>query len=823
MNIETQAMNPPVDGTGGMPSKVDTAGVRGLDRFYAERNDVRNNGGYGLGGLTYLEEKSLFWRNKDYMKVGGHLSSQWKEQLSIFRVHRQDLPHRQTLNTSSRQLPERFGQMMNNELGENEMASLAPMFTGSRNLSSDHQELDLGMNDNMSVNRPKSSKEQSSKIPTTYIRCHQHLIDRHFLGCRTVDEHVLDDDSFMIPLSLSEDFFHPAKAPLKPSSKYALLPMRTFSSKRDAGISQYTSPTPKSPRVIVKDNGLDNMSEDTTLGTLSRRESDSSEEELTFASLPKLPTNQFGNGYQCSLLGKEMANINLQPYSFLLDGSKDQQAKSSYPLSSNHKTLHIQELADHYEKLLSSHLKSWDHAAFDETFLDFWDEVLKLTEMIHFYDKRTPIPRMSCLNKFLNRPCPKALGTLQCEIMRVKLGTKRSVKGRLFPTYEYRLFIRDGSYHHDLDLSAIPGHPARQDTVLLVAKYKGKSHVEMNSSSSSSQSNKKGVNNYYIYSPSEDDIRDHFDQNNETMEENSESIRQHTPPQSMRELGRLQSNFTGTDFQIFSPCTQTSDSAENLQESSQLETGMANLFNGGDDNDCVSLFSTQSTPTLRPPSRRGQRPSKSNFNSGGSISNDSRSSVRRPWSTMSKNRTSRRAIANSKQTRNDLFPEAEIGAITYTANLFGNRPRVMDVSIPKISPSTLDATYYTSTSSNALSMLNKLKILQHRRENPQTNQNDDGEVLSDIQDNFGLLSLQNRPPWWNAELGAFVLNFGGRVSVASVKNFQLCDRNDNEDIMLQFGRIKGRHLFTMDFSYPLSPVQAFAVAISSLQSKFSFG
>lgn len=90
-------------------------------------------------------------------------------------------------------------------------------------------------------------------------------------------------------------------------------------------------------------------------------------------------------------------------------------------------------------------------------------------------------------------------------------------------------------------------------------------------------------------------------------------------------------------------------------------------------------------------------------------------------------------------------------------------------------------------------------------------------------DNFGLLALQNRPPWWNVELGAFVLNFGGRVSVASVKNFQLCNRTDQDYIMLQFGRTQGRHSFTMDFQYPLTAVQAFAIAISSLQSKISFG
>ena len=112
-----------------------------------------------------------------------------------------------------------------------------------------------------------------------------------------------------------------------------------------------------------------------------------------------------------------------------------------------------------------------------------------------------------------------------------------------------------------------------------------------------------------------------------------------------------------------------------------------------------------------------------------------------------------------------------------------------------------------------------LKTLQQRRnDNTTADENEDPS----LQDDFGLMSLQNRPPWWNVDLAAFVLNFGGRVSVASVKNFQLCDREDHENIMLQFGRIDGRHSFTMDFSYPLSPVQAFAISISSLQSKISF-
>ena len=41
------------------------------------------------------------------------------------------------------------------------------------------------------------------------------------------------------------------------------------------------------------------------------------------------------------------------------------------------------------------------------------------------------------------------------------------------------------------------------------------------------------------------------------------------------------------------------------------------------------------------------------------------------------------------------------------------------------------------------------------------------------------------------------------TQVASVKNFQLCERNDQDHIM-QFGRIEGRHSFTIDVSRELS-------------------
>ena len=67
------------------------------------------------------------------------------------------------------------------------------------------------------------------------------------------------------------------------------------------------------------------------------------------------------------------------------------------------------------------------------------------------------------------------------------------------------------------------------------------------------------------------------------------------------------------------------------------------------------------------------------------------------------------------------------------------------------------------------------------------------------------------------------LNFRGRVTVASVKNFQLVEgggHNSDVDkpVLLQFGKI-GKDTFTMDYRYPLSAFQAFAICLSSFDTK----
>ena len=63
-----------------------------------------------------------------------------------------------------------------------------------------------------------------------------------------------------------------------------------------------------------------------------------------------------------------------------------------------------------------------------------------------------------------------------------------------------------------------------------------------------------------------------------------------------------------------------------------------------------------------------------------------------------------------------------------------------------------------------------------------------------------------------------MLNFNGRVTQASVKNFQLIAKDGNT--VMQFGKID-QNIFNLDFSFPLSPLQAFGIALSSFERKFA--
>lgn len=139
----------------------------------------------------------------------------------------------------------------------------------------------------------------------------------------------------------------------------------------------------------------------------------------------------------------------------------------------------------------------------------------------------------------------------------------------------------------------------------------------------------------------------------------------------------------------------------------------------------------------------------------------------------------------------------ELAAICYETNVLGFKgPRKMTVIIPGMN-------------------MNFERV-------PARPQNEQESLLSRWQNHSldNLIELHNKAPVWNDDTQSYVLNFHGRVTQASVKNFQIVHDNDPDYIVMQFGRV-AEDIFTLDYNYPMCALQAFAIGLSSFDSKLA--
>ena len=837
--------------TAGDGDAADAAPKSTVDRFFTGRYEARYSDGYYRPGLTFLEEKCLFW----HQRAAEEDDTEDVQNLSLGRRH--------SLTSSVSLRPPRAGGGAGGGTG----------FGHQRQQWPGQQPPRRTMSSSDLPNSPRSQAWARARNKTLYsVRVHRHLADRHVLGRSAVDDN--DGSMEAAPLSLAADFFHPHYPPV------SLRPSVCSSAAMPAVIH----PTDSVPPAHIPSSGGINTDEpweaaddtennDSIHHALQAIHQEPVEAtpaasamtvpehgEPTSSAMPSNSASLFSNIRVEEDLME--GDVTLEVYSAASLGiSKEQHPPSldeggiSVPQSHAAKDLSLLSLRSRisfYQRKLDSLLARHQSYAFDECLLDFWDEVFSSTAGVHFHDGHTAVPRMSSLHTFLSQPCPKSLGIVQCQIERIKTSTTRKgVKGRLFPSYQYRLFIRDRRED---------GSP-RNDTILMTAKNKGKIPLVSGADSTSAASSKRGVNNYFLQTPQNRDVKAHFDSVNESQTNAASAPKQWVPASTPREVGRLQSNFIGTEFQIFAPTT----AKRRMQSSCRGISRDSSFASSCDDVEVVSTSSQEisdganlsTVPTSsneeegsqrsgmvekwRSRSRRSSRRSGQGDADDGYVSSSSsigQRSRRMSWPSLRS--YSKRAIANivvdadAPPPAQDVVQqtsktEEENGVITYTANLLGNRPRIMDVCIPRVmdegvvSPAWRRHVNASSDMGEEETMMSIFKQLQPHLQAANNNNAPGSHTPGKDPRDFGLMALQNRPPWWNAELGAFVLNFGGRVSVASVKNFQLCDRGNQEAILLQFGRVDGRHSFTMDFQYPLSAAQAFAIAISSLQSKISFG
>ena len=127
-------------------------------------------------------------------------------------------------------------------------------------------------------------------------------------------------------------------------------------------------------------------------------------------------------------------------------------------------------------------------------------------------------------------------------------------------------------------------------------------------------------------------------------------------------------------------------------------------------------------------------------------------------------------------------------------DLFGKQPRKMRVIVPKVD-------------------FNKVSIWKPRTKAEGMYENYKAKSkMSEMQE---MISMD---PKWDDKFKCFRLNFKGRVKMRSVKNYKLCRTYDDSVCISQFGKVE-KDVFNIDVRYPFSIMQAFGVAISSLDMK----
>ncbi|XP_010439287.1 PREDICTED: tubby-like F-box protein 9 [Camelina sativa] len=166
-----------------------------------------------------------------------------------------------------------------------------------------------------------------------------------------------------------------------------------------------------------------------------------------------------------------------------------------------------------------------------------------------------------------------------------------------------------------------------------------------------------------------------------------------------------------------------------------------------------------------------------------------------------------------------------IAHISYELNGLGSRgPRRMRCIMDTIPMSIVESRGRVASTSISSLFIRPSPFLRSHSKPVRSNSascSDSGNNLRDPP-----LVLSNKTPRWHEQLQCWCLNFHGRVTVASVKNFQLVAVSDcetgqpSERIILQFGKV-GKDMFTMDYGYPISAFQAFAICLSSFETRIA--
>lgn len=142
----------------------------------------------------------------------------------------------------------------------------------------------------------------------------------------------------------------------------------------------------------------------------------------------------------------------------------------------------------------------------------------------------------------------------------------------------------------------------------------------------------------------------------------------------------------------------------------------------------------------------------------------------------------------------DPDKSSQVITIEYETNIFGLKgPRRMSAYMPAGQPIT------------SKKRLNELYEQEKKKKVPPT-----------------VHKFKNKTPKWNSSIEAYVLNFYGRATVSSIKNFIMVGEGEGEQAepKVLFGKF-GKDLFNLDIRFPFNLLQGVALALSSFDKKLA--
>jgi hypothetical protein len=212
--------------------------------------------------------------------------------------------------------------------------------------------------------------------------------------------------------------------------------------------------------------------------------------------------------------------------------------------------------------------------------------------------------------------------------------------------------------------------------------------------------------------------------------------------------------------------------------------------------------------------------------------------------------------------------ERELAAVIYDVNVMGNTPNLMKVVLrrPRSGGDSvaLRGEEYgerrgegghrdiidvwekqrqkTKTGSKDLRIVSPVRSLRTLIKTAFSESGSDikGDAIDDGEDSFyekvgvsadedNLLVFETKKPVWNAKMNSYVLDFKGRTKVPSKKNFIITHEAGNKQMeedfegvpqVLRHGKLS-KSRFSVDFHYPISPMVALAICVTSFHNKLA--